>query len=289
MRHELDSLSQNISIDILKSPVQDRFFVKIIGRGYPPPTNSFRWCTKGLRIEPVSNFISKRAPDNTVVALGLRRLESVQRDRSMKKSSESHWQKQREGTGNYDLYLPIINLSVAEVWDAVFGLSEPKSISAIKLETLYRNASGECPVIRAPQAPPCASGRFGCWTCTVVRRDKSGEHLASSGFSELLPFLYFRKWLTEIRNDPAMRWPIRRNGTSGMGPFTIEARKEILERVNKLEDETRTVIVDSDERGVIASLWSMDHFSRLSFKGGPSRLSASSTFTSPTTAPNTSQ
>ena len=30
---------------LLKAPVADRFFVKVIGRGYPTPTNMFRWCT----------------------------------------------------------------------------------------------------------------------------------------------------------------------------------------------------------------------------------------------------
>jgi hypothetical protein len=45
---------------LLKAPIQDRFFVRIIGRGYPPPTNSFRWCTTGLRIKPVSEFIARQ-------------------------------------------------------------------------------------------------------------------------------------------------------------------------------------------------------------------------------------
>ena len=57
---------------LLKAPIQDRFFVRIIGRGYPPPTNSFRWCTTGLRIKPVSEFIARQDPQNTVVVLGHR-------------------------------------------------------------------------------------------------------------------------------------------------------------------------------------------------------------------------
>jgi DNA sulfur modification protein DndC len=251
---------------LLKAPVQDRFFVRIIGRGYPPPTNSFRWCTTGLRINPVSKFIEKHDPKNTVVVLGLRGAESRQRDRSLKQSDDRYWQKQREGKGDYDLFLPIVALAIGEVWDAIFWLDAPTSLNPNVLERLYRGASGECPIIKSPQAPPCASGRFGCWTCTVVRKDKSASELIRSGHAELKPFLAFRDWLAEFRNDPRNRWEKRRSGKEGLGPFTIKARREILKRVDALEDQVNTVIVDREERGVIASLWKLDEFPRLSFR-----------------------
>lgn len=254
-----------VEVKCLKAPPADRFFVRVIGRGYPPPTNSFRWCTTGLRIRPVSKFISSKDPDNTVVVLGLRSSESQQRDRSLKRSDDRYWQKQREGRGDYDLFLPIVDLDVPEVWDTVFALTRPRCISAKELETLYRDASGECPVIKAPQSPPCASGRFGCWTCTVVRKDKSAKKLIDAGYGSLEPFLSFRNWLAEIRNDPHRRWPNRRNGGNGLGPFTLDARREILDRLDSLEAETRTIILDSDERGLIASLWRLDSITRLNF------------------------
>jgi DNA sulfur modification protein DndC len=257
------------NIITLRAPVQDRFFVRIIGRGYPPPTNSFRWCTTGLRIKPVSSFIEQHNPDNTVVVLGLRKAESGQRDRSLAQSADLYWQKQREGRGNYDLFLPIVELDVSQVWDAIFCLSAPNSLRAQDLERLYRGASGECPVLRSPQAPPCASGRFGCWTCTVVRQDKSAKELIRSGHLQLAPFLEFRDWLAEFRNDASNRWPTRRNGRPGLGPFTIGARKAILRKVDELEDCTKSVVMDAEERGVIAGLWTMDRFPRLSFRHVP--------------------
>ena len=270
MSVELRDTAIPLEIRCLKAPVEDRFFVRLIGRGYPPPTNSFRWCTTGLRIRPVSRFIQGNDPNDTVVVLGLRQSESQQRDRSLAKSGDRYWQKQREGAGDYDLFLPIVDMDVPEVCDAVFALPIPSSINPRKLEVLYRDASGECPVIKAPNAPPCASGRFGCWTCTVVRKDKSAIQLIDSGYKKLEPFLKFRDWLSDIRNDPEKRWPERRNGSPGMGPFTIDARREILDRVNLLEAETRTNILDSDERGLIASLWNFDQTPRLAFpKRGP--------------------
>jgi DNA sulfur modification protein DndC len=254
---------------LLKAPISDRFFVRIIGRGYPPPTNSFRWCTTGLRIKPVSRFIEQQDPKNTIVVLGLRKAESRQRNRSLSLSKDLYWQKQREGKGEYDLFLPIVEMSLPEVWDAIFGLSSPRALSNLTLERLYRGASGECPVIKSPNAPPCASGRFGCWTCTVVRKDKSSAELIRAGHSELRPFLAFRDWLADFRNDPSNRWATRRSGAAGLGPLTISARKQILRKVDDLEDLTKTVIISSEERGVIAALWSMDKIPRMDFKGTP--------------------
>lgn len=196
----------------------------------------------------------------------MRQSESRQRDRTLSRSSTLFWQKQREGNRDYDLFLPIIEMTVSDVWDTVFWLPQPVSIKASVIENLYRDASGECPVIKAPTAPPCASGRFGCWTCTVVRKDKSAQKLIESGYDELVPFLQFRNWLSDIRNDPQMRWPNRRNGNAGMGPFTLEARKAILKRIDRLEDLTGHCIIDAEERGVIAGLWQLDQFPRLSFK-----------------------
>jgi DNA sulfur modification protein DndC len=253
-----------IKCRILKSPLHDRFFVKIIGRGYPPPTNNFRWCTNGLRIRPVSNYIKMHDPNDTVLALGIRLSESIQRDRVIGRQKDRYWQKQTEGQKSYDIFAPIVDLNVEQVWDAVFALSKPRSISPSTLERLYRDASGECPIIKSPLAPPCASGRFGCWTCTVVRKDKSSRQLISAGHTDLVPYLKFRDWLAEIRNDPARRWPTRRSGNEGMGPFTIETRMEILDRVNVLEDQVRCEILDSDERGTITALWRLDHVPRLS-------------------------
>jgi DNA sulfur modification protein DndC len=269
LEEEVDQTRLPFRIKLLKAPVSDRFFVRIIGRGYPPPTNSFRWCTTGLRIKPVSNFIERHDPQNTVVILGLRKAESRQRDRSLSLSEDIYWQKQREGKGEYDLFLPIIELSLSEVWDAIFALSSPRTLDNGALERLYRGASGECPVIKSPTAPPCASGRFGCWTCTVVRKDKSSAELVRSGYSELTPFLAFRDWLVEFRNEPSNRWKTRRSGAEGYGPLTICARKQILRKIDQLEETTRTVIISPEERGVIASLWTIDAIPRLNFKAIP--------------------
>jgi DNA sulfur modification protein DndC len=253
---EFQATDSAFQTQILMAPIAERFFVKIIGRGYPPPTNSFRWCTKSLRIKPVARFISDAAREDTIVALGVRRGESVQRDRSLNGSGA--WQTQEEAGRRYRLFLPILNLDVADVWDAVFALPSPKSIQPKLLEQLYRNASGECPVIKSPQAAPCASGRFGCWTCTVVRRDRSSEFLIEAGHKTLKPYLEFRNWLATIRNDPTRRWSKRRNGAQRLGPFTLKARLEILQALQNLEQRTAQQLLLAEELEEIRRLWELD-------------------------------
>lgn len=255
---EFSLLRRPFQTRLLIAPVQDRFFVKIIGRGYPPPTNSFRWCTKNLRIKPVSNFIKSTVQEDAVVALGLRSSESNQRDRSMDKNGGGVWQTQVEAGNRYRLFLPILNLAVEDVWEAVLELDHPSAIDGFALAELYKGASGECPIVKAPTAPPCGSGRFGCWTCTVVRKDHSAIKLIEAGYHSLKPYLEFRNWLSEIRNDPARRWPQRRNGSSGLGPFTMNARKEIFRKLRHLEKITEKQIINDDENIEIKRLWNLD-------------------------------
>ncbi len=166
--------------------------------------------------------------------------------------------------------LRVIASLYQEVWDTIFLLQNPKAISVKQLEELYRGASGECRVIKSPQSAPCASGRFGCWTCTVVRKDKSARELIRSGHQELEPFLQFRDWIAEFRNDPKNRWANRRNGNAGLGPFSMSARKEILRRIESLEESTSTTILKREDRELIIYLWTLDHVPRLDFrKCGP--------------------
>lgn len=247
-----------LQIQILSAPVEQRFFTKLIGRGYPSPTNSFRWCTKNLRINPVAKYIAEKARENAIVALGMRRDESEQRKRSIQKNGDERWQVQREAKSRYRVFLPVLEMTVSDVWDTIYFSDQPNSIDSHALERLYRDASGECPIIKSPQAPPCGSGRFGCWTCTVVRQDKSAKQLIAAGYEELIPFLQFRNWLTEIRNEPDLRWPVRRNGRASMGPFTLAARRMILATLENLERETETSVVGDAERAEIERLWALD-------------------------------
>ncbi|MDR2125392.1 MAG: phosphoadenosine phosphosulfate reductase family protein, partial [Prevotellaceae bacterium] len=37
--------------------LEDSFWVNVVGRGYPVPNNTFRWCTDKMKIKPTSRYI----------------------------------------------------------------------------------------------------------------------------------------------------------------------------------------------------------------------------------------
>ena len=50
----------NIEVNLLRPPPEQSFWVNLIGRGYPPPNRTFRWCTQRLKIDPVNVIVNQR-------------------------------------------------------------------------------------------------------------------------------------------------------------------------------------------------------------------------------------
>jgi DNA sulfur modification protein DndC len=136
--------------------------------------------------------------------------------------------------------------------------------------TLYKNAQGgDCPlVLDKDEAPSCgsSSSRLGCWTCTVVEKDKSMEGFIDAGHPEFEPLLFFRDWLAAIRNDRSRRMKERRNGSVTLmadgspvpGPFTMETRREILERLLEIQKEVGSPLISEEEIEKIKQIWAED-------------------------------
>lgn len=248
-----------IRVHLAEPPLENTFFVKVIGRGYPPPTNKFRWCTDRLRIRPVQSALRALGATGSVVLLGVRRGESDQRDRTIRRwKSKRKYFLSQEGEDKATIFAPILDYGVKDVWLALRDLPRPKSVDGNKLAALYRDAGGECPIIRDPHGTPCGTGRFGCWTCTVVRRDRAVSGLVSEGYERLRPLLGFRNWLSAIREDPRYRCRLRRNGTSGPGPFRLDARKRILQCLLLAQKASGHSLISKEEIDAIQKLWGED-------------------------------
>ena len=107
------------------------------------------------------------------------------------------------------------------------------------------------------------NSRFGCWICTMVREDKSLLNFINGGSKELIPYRDFRNWLVSIRNDETIRDNKRRNGSVyekedgsyGLGPFNMEGRKIILEKLLELENVTGEELITIDELKAIDRIW----------------------------------
>jgi DNA sulfur modification protein DndC len=252
--------------------VEQTFWVNLIGRGYPSPSRIFRWCTDRMKIAPTTTYIKSKVAESgeAILLLGVRRAESTQRARSVGRYDNGERLNPHNSLQNCFVFKPIVELTTDEVWQALLQSSPPWGGTHRELVTMYRNAGGgECPLVTdKSEAPSCgtASSRFGCWTCTVVEKDKSAESFIEAGYGDLEPLLEFRDWLKVIREDGGMRSATRRNGTLNFvgegrlipGPFTLEARREILERLLTIQEEVGIALISDEEIGVIRKIWAED-------------------------------
>ena len=111
--------------------------------------------------------------------------------------------------------------------------------------------------------PVTGHSRFGCWICTMVKEDKSLKAFIDRGETRLEPLRDFRNWLLELRSTPSARENKRRNGQMykksdgefGLGPFTMEARVEILRRLLQLEVTYNENLITLEELKFIDKTW----------------------------------
>lgn len=69
--------------DVVLPEMNDRFFVYMFGRGVPPPSNTFRWCTSQIKIEPMMKALKALREKNGkkfLMLTGVRVGESAARD-----------------------------------------------------------------------------------------------------------------------------------------------------------------------------------------------------------------
>ena len=248
------------------------FWVNLIGRGYPSPNRSFRWCTDRMKIQPTSNYIREQASisGEVILLLGVRRNESATRAGVAARYDNGSRLNRHNDLPGCLVFRPILELDTDDLWEFLAENKPPWGGSHDRLIQLYRDAGGgECPVVTSrADAPSCGttSSRFGCWTCTVVEKDKSLAGFVDSGFDQFMPLLEFRDWLVEIRNDPTRRLARRRNGRVTItkkgvfvpGPFNMATRREILDRLLALQSQSEMDLIAPPEIERIRELWVED-------------------------------
>ena len=252
------------------------FWANVIGRGFPTPrlNGTFRWCTDRLKIGPSGSFINeiiKSQNTEVVVLLGVRKDESIARKRRIEgREILGRLLNRHETIKGAFVYPAIVELTTEDVWD-ILSLNNNKTSWGSdnrKLIELYTDAdSGECPFAgissKREQTQSCGQSRFGCWICTVVKEDKSLNGFIRSGHRELIPLAEFRKWLISIRDVSYYREKKRRDGTvyftnagdMGYGPFTWNARKEILERLLRTQETIGYELITEEELKAIDKIW----------------------------------
>lgn len=267
---------QDLPIRVVKTipRLEDSFWVNTIGRGYPVPNNAFRWCTEKLKIKPTARFITEQVDVNgeAIILLGTRSSESITRALSMKKHQIKGKRLTKHTTqANTFIYAPIRDLMVEEVWGIIHGES-PWGFDNGELYQIYRDASAddyECPtMVTNKEHSSCGQSRFGCWTCTVVKQDKSMSSLVNNGFPWLKPILDLREQMITDRNNPDNRMNTRRNGSeavNGMGSYSFEYRAKLLRQIFETQFELQKArphieLITNQELVAVQTIWYRDLF-----------------------------
>ncbi|KUM03588.1 DNA phosphorothioation system sulfurtransferase DndC [Chromobacterium subtsugae] len=244
MRHAADAQNMPIVPNRLVPTLENRFWVSLIGKGYPAPRNRFRWCTDRLKISASTKFIQELSESNgeAILVLGQRRGESNARDKVMDTYSGSTRDRLSRNKdprlSRVWVYLPVETWTSDDVWEYLITDDNPWGVSNQELFHIYRGATqdAECPIVVDTSTPSCGDSRFGCYVCTMVSQDKSMQAMIQNDDQKawMQPILDFRnKQLTtvdrDVRDFRRMSGQLKvLNGSLIHGPYLQSKRVELL-------------------------------------------------------------
>jgi DNA sulfur modification protein DndC len=266
LEQNLESLNVPIKIVRTHPLPEESFWVNHLGKGYPAPNRTFRWCTDRMKIRPTSRFIREIVNDNgeAILLLGVRRSESSARAASISRNEDSAGERLAPHPDHKGVWVfsPIKELTTDDVWITLLNSRPPWGGTYKELVALYKDAAGgECPfVMTSGDAPSCgtSSARFGCWTCTVIEKDHSLNALIDSGHDQLEPLAQFRDRIKKLSETPDCRSKTRRNGQPGLGPLTLETRRMLLDELLALCKLTGETLITDHEVRLIREQWEKD-------------------------------
>jgi DNA sulfur modification protein DndC len=244
----------------LTPSMENRFWVNLIGKGYPAPRPKFRWCTDRLKISASTKFIQELSESNgeAILVLGQRRGESHARDKVMDQyqdSTRARLSKNKDPRlSRVWVYPPIESWSSDNVWEYLISQPNPWGIDNQELFGIYRGATpdAECPIVVDTSTPSCGDSRFGCYVCTMVSQDKSMHAMIQNDDQKqwMQPILDFRNNHL-AREDRSVRDFRRMNGRLTVfhgelvhGPYTQAHRAQLLRELL----QTQRVVRDSDHK-----------------------------------------
>jgi len=220
------------------------FWVCLLGKGYPPPHQRFRWCTRRLKIEPVEDKLKVFVkPDKTVIITGVRFGESRDRDKRLRQSCERGGECGQGVWFQYSSRLkagylaPLVNWTDCDIWDFLLLIAPTWEYPTSQLEAVYNGRET----------------RFGCWMCTVVRNDKTMEKLTLlPEWAHYRPLLQFRQRVKDLTSRRESRIIHPDGSPRGL---TLEIRRQLLNELLELQSELGMTIVSPKEIQAIKQKW----------------------------------
>ena len=250
----------NIKAERLIPTMGNRFWVNLIGKGYPAPRPKFRWCTDRLKISTSTQFIQKlsESQGEAILVLGQRRGESQARDKIMdqyKGSTRDRLSKNKDPKlSRVWVYPPIESWTSDNVWEYLITTPNPWGIDNHELFDIYRGATpdAECPIVVDTSTSSCGDSRFGCYVCTMVSQDKSMQAMIQNDEQKqwMQPILDFRNKNLAV-NDRDDRDFRRLNGRLTLfrdqlvhGPYTQQRREFLLRELL----QTQKLVQESEHK-----------------------------------------
>ncbi len=264
----------NVESDIIYPDSKETFWSKVIGLGYlTPEAPGFRWCTERLKIKPMNKYVLEKIEKDgeIVILLGVRKDESIHRSINISnREIEGKILIPHKDIKNAYVYNALSDIPNELVWEYLLkdeGLtpwgSDNKYLFMLYQGEVLGEEKSVIGEINKDKIPVTGNSRFGCWVCTMVKEDKSLKAFIDRGGEHLIPLRDYRNWLLKLRTNPEAREKKRRNGSVyfnnsgelGLGPFTMQTRREILAKLIKLEEETGLELITKEELKEIDLMW----------------------------------
>ena len=301
VKQSLDTMRQAAEKDelpiypnLITPEVSKTFWVNLIGRGYPAPNTRFRWCTERMKISPTTTFIRKltEAGDikhaSVIILLGTRKAESAARSKRItdtQKRATRELMVPHHEIASALTWAPIAEWTNDDVWTYLTSKENPWGHKNTELLALYASATedAECPVVIDTSTPSCGNSRFGCWTCTLVEKDKSMSAMIHNDDQKewMFPLLEIRDELAasgqgdkrqEMRDFRRMTGTVSlHDGKEVRGPYTQKSRSYWLEKVltaqtwireNGPEEVSDLELITHEELLEIRRIWVLEKHER---------------------------
>jgi DNA sulfur modification protein DndC len=191
---------RGFNCQVVQAEIDKRFLVYILGRGVPPPSNTMRWCTSRIKVEPMMKALydlrSQLLPSERLLMLtGVRVGESAVRDQRISTSCSKSkaecgqgWM-QNETAPQTDTYAPILHWRLCHVWDWLVMMD----LHGFSVQMVYEAYGGD-------EAKEIAA-RTGCMGCPLASKDVALEYvLGMKEWKYLKPVEGLRALYTEWRS-----------------------------------------------------------------------------------------
>lgn len=248
------SLRENLPIKVHKAvaPIEHRFWFLVLGKGYPPPHNHFRWCTERLKIWPNQKLISSFKNRTSVMLTGVRWDESNVRNGRMKAAmcstkndsecGQGVWLNSNSSIGIPNL-APIAHWRTCKIWDFLLFADMEWGWPFKSLNKLY----GEN-----------GSTRFGCWMCTLVKEDKALRSVVQHKEWEKFGALESIRQRILVEGRKPENRLLQPNGNAGR--TNLEFRQNMLDNLLKLQNDLGVDLITPHEVDAIMAYWETEIF-----------------------------